>query len=256
MTDVHFGVGGKARSDTFLRSSRRVNERLSYGGRRARSDAPYHGTSTLAQFDFFFVGEVGGDFLGDFAGGDPFGPALESGDEADAFLGAEVRAVVVAEGGVEDATFDVIADEEEGFVFARTGLFFGGEGAGENGEIFGGAAEAIVEFVFGVHPFFGKAAHDGVFGSAGDHQEGVLFAVAAAATRSRVGFPGAVAQAEVGTGFFVAIVPAAEADHFVVSGPFGKGIVGSVNGDEAAAIFHVAFEVGFGFIGPGFAVVI
>jgi hypothetical protein len=52
--------------------------------------------TSLAQFDGFFVGEIGGDFLGDFAGGGPFCAALEGGDEADAFLGGEVRAIIVA----------------------------------------------------------------------------------------------------------------------------------------------------------------
>src|SRR4051812_44293162 len=95
-----------------------------------------------------------------------------------------------------------------------------------------------------------------MFGRAGDHEEFVLFTVAAAATGRGVGLPGSIAEAKVGAGFFVSIVPAAEADHFVVSRPFGKGVVGGMNGNEATAVLHVVFEVGLGFIGPWFTVVI
>jgi hypothetical protein len=95
-----------------------------------------------------------------------------------------------------------------------------------------------------------------MFGRAGGHEEFVLSAVAAALARRGVGRPFAVAQAKVWAGFFVALAPTAEADHFVVGGPFGERVVSGVDGNEAAAVFHVVFEVGFGFVGPRLAVVI
>src|ERR1041385_2723347 len=112
----------------------------------ARGAARPTGTgSRLTQLHFFFVREIGGNFLRYFAGGGPFGSALEGCDEADAFLSGDVRTVVVAEGGVEDAAFAVIADHQERFVFARAGLFFCRKGARQDREILGGAAQAIVE---------------------------------------------------------------------------------------------------------------
>src|SRR3954468_9048127 len=136
-------------------------KRFSRPTRQARLLPNRISVSRLAQFDRFFVWEVGGDFLGDFAGGGPFGSALEGGAEAAAFLWGEVGAVVVAERGVEGAAFAIVANEEEGFVFAGAGLFFGGKSAGEDGEVLRRAAEAVLEFVLGVHPFFGQPAHDG-----------------------------------------------------------------------------------------------
>src|SRR5205823_5536103 len=81
---------------------------------------------------------------------------------------------------------------------------------------FGGAAEAIVEFVFRVHPFWRETFHDRVLGRAGNHEEFVLFAVAATASWRGIFFPCAVAQPEVWAGFFIAIAPTAQATHFIV----------------------------------------
>ncbi len=76
------------------------------------------------------VWEVGSAGAG--AGGGPFGAALQGLIKA----AAEHGVIGVAEGGVEDAAFAVVDDHQ-------IRLFFSGEvgdGGGQDGDVFGGAA--------------------------------------------------------------------------------------------------------------------
>jgi hypothetical protein len=59
----------------------------------------------------------------------------------------------VAEAGVEDAPFAVGEDHDEGLVFAGAAGGLVGEGGGQDADVFGRAAQTVVEFVFGVEPF-------------------------------------------------------------------------------------------------------
>jgi hypothetical protein len=69
--------------------------------------------------------------------------------------------------------------------------------------------------------------------------------LAIAPTDHRAG--GLCAGADVAVGLKT---PAADADHLVPFGPVGEGVVGVVDGDEAAAVFHVVNEGGLGRGGP------
>src|SRR6185312_6468372 len=66
----------------------------------------------------------------------------------------------------------------------------------------------------------------------------------------------AIAVADHRAVFFVAVAPTADADHLVVFLPLGKGIVGGVVTDKAAAVAHEVFKSLAGFFGPGCAVVV
>mgnify|MGYP003349192132 CR=1 FL=1 len=55
---------------------------------------------------------------------------------------------------------------------------------------------------------------------------------------------------DVGTGLLIASAPAAEADHAVVGGPPGEGVVGRVHGDEAATAGDELLEGALGRLGP------
>ena len=176
----------------------------------------------FAQADLSFGGEIGGKFLGYISGGGPFDAALEGDDETDAALGGEVFAVVMAEGGVEDASLAKGDGHEEGLVFAGAAGFFGGEGAGEDGDIFGRAAETILDFVFGVQQKRCQAICDGMGRFACFEDKFVLFAVAAAFPRSFIAHPFSIAQAQVRAGLLVASFPAADGNHAIVIEPAGK----------------------------------
>jgi len=95
-----------------------------------------------------------------------------------------------------------------------------------------------------------------VVGHVGLDEKFVLGAVAAAGAGGEVFDPTGGAEPEVGTGFFVATAPAAEADDGVVFRPVGEGVVGGVIGDEAAAFFDVGEESGLDLGGPTLAVVV
>lgn len=191
-------------------------------------------------------GEVGGAGAG--AGGGPFGAALEGFVEAE----AEHGVVGVAEGGVEDAAFAVVDDHQAGFFDCGQV----GSGGGEDGDVFGGAAEAAVEFVLGVEPAVGEAFGDGVVLGLDFDDEFVLGAVGAAFAGGGVAEEFAVFDVKPGAGFFIAPAPAADADDAVVFGPVAEGVVSSVDGDEAAAVFDVGFEGGADGVRPGLAVVV
>ena len=153
---------------------------------------------------------------------------------------------------MENATLTVGDHHQHGLVLVG----FIGERGGEDGDVFGGAAQAVVEFVFGVHPLGGQAAEDRVVGDVGLDQKFVLGAVAAAGAGGEVFDPTGGAEAEVGAGFFVAPAPTTEADDRVVVGPVGEGVIGGVIGDEAAAVFDVGEERGVDGGGPTLAVVV
>ena len=57
------------------------------------------------------------------------------------------------------------------------------KGRGQDGEVLGRSAQAIVEFILGVHPLRRESLHDGVLGLASGHLEGMLAAMAAARPR-------------------------------------------------------------------------
>jgi hypothetical protein len=230
-----------------------------HDGKTPQGEKSYVGFSGvvggLAEAKFGGGGEVGGDGLRDLAGGGPFGAALKRGDEGDAAHGGGIGADV-AERGVEDAAGAEGDGEENGFVAAgrcgRDGLVVGG---GEDGEVFGGAAEAVVEFVGGVTEGRRKAAGDGVVGFADVDCEGVDGAVVAAATGRGIA-DDFIVPIDPRAPAFVATFPAAEAADGVVVGPVGKGVAGGVNDDEAAALADVVDEGGFRFGGPGVAGVV
>ena len=78
---------------------------------------------SVAGTDFFGGGKILGDFLGDFAGGGPFGATLKGGDETDAFLGGDVGAVVMAKRGMKDTPLAERNGHEQWLVFAGAAGF-------------------------------------------------------------------------------------------------------------------------------------
>lgn len=127
---------------------------------------------------------------------------------------------VVTHGAVEDAAFAVTDGEEHGFVALglwrhRGALDF---------DVFGGAAEFAVEFVFGVEPFGGESFGDGVLGVDVFDEEGGAGAVAATAA-----FGGVVTNDLAVHGVEPGAVlgelpsaPTADSDHFVIFLPLAE----------------------------------
>ena len=99
---------------------------------------------------------------------------------------------------------------------------------------------------------FRQAFGDRMALAAGGDEEIVERPVSPAGPRFGIAHDLAVAvDVNVGAVFFAAPAPAAEADHAVIFRPFGKAVVGRVDGNEAAAIAHVFFEGVLGFHRPG-----
>ena len=141
----------------------------------------------------------------------------------------------MAEGRVEDSTLTEGDGEEQRLVLAGSVRLRIRQRRGQDGEVLGRSAQAIVEFILGVHPLRRESLHDGVLGLAGGHLEGMLAAMAAA--RPRRGVPHDLAfPIKPRSGLFVAPFPTADADHFVVLGPFCEGVVGGMDRNEAAAV--------------------
>lgn len=192
--------------------------------------------------------------MSDFTGGGPFGSALKGGDEGDAAHGGGIAADV-AERGVKNPAFAVGDGEEDGFVAAGAGADGFIVGGGKDGEVFGGAAEAVVEFVGGVEKGGREIASDGVVGFTDVDDEGVNGGMIAAAAGGRVTDDFFI-PIDPRTPAFVAAFPATETADGVVFGPVGKSVAGGVDDDETAAATHVIDEGGFRVGGPGVAGVV
>src|ERR1700722_11575898 len=66
----------------------------------------------------------------------------------------------------------------------------------------------------------------------------------------------ALLEVPVRPGLLIAVAPAADADHFVISGPIGKGVVGSVHNHHSSAAGDVLLELRAQFRGPGRTIVV
>src|ERR1051325_6888859 len=71
---------------------------------------------------FVRSGKIVGNFLRDLTGGGPFRAALQSCNEAGAFLRRDILPVIVAERGVEHAPFPVTNSHKQRFLFATAAL--------------------------------------------------------------------------------------------------------------------------------------
>ena len=154
---------------------------------------------------------------------------------------------------VENKALAVPDGEHHWFV----ALALGAVGGGEDGHVFGGTAEGVVQLVLRVHPLGRHAVGDWVGGVADDDFECVLRAVAAAGARLRVADEVApVVVIDVRPVFLGAAAPAAEADHPVVLEPARERVVGGMDRDEAPAVAHVFLERPLYRLWPLLAVVI
>jgi hypothetical protein len=107
--------------------------------------------------------EFGGDFLGDFSGGRPFGAALEGDDEPDALEGrmGSFRAGV-SENGMEDTSRAVLDGEKHGLIAPCPAGFRCEISRRQHGQVLGRAAQQAVKLVAGMHPAGRQACRDGV----------------------------------------------------------------------------------------------
>ena len=152
---------------------------------------------------------------------------------------------------MKDAAFLIVDGHEHGFVATGFFEFCGVAGGGEDGHVFGGAAEVGVAFVGGVEPKVGQAFGDGVVLVPHGDEEFVLRAVLAAGAGGGVADELAfVVIVNIGAVFFVSVAPAAEADHEVKLHPIWPAIIGGMDDDEAAAVGHVLLEAEPGGRGP------
>ena len=117
--------------------------------------------------------------------------------------------------------------------------------------VFAGSAQGGIELVGGVHPYGRQAFEDGVLGFPRSDLEGAARAVRAGVSGRWVRHKFAVIEVPHGPGFFGAPAPAADADHLVVGGPFGEGVVGRMDDNESAAIADVLLELRAQALGPG-----
>src|SRR3954470_4401430 len=107
-----------------------------------------------------------------------------------------------------------------------------------------------------MHPFCGQSGHDRMLRGASFHEEGMLFAMAPAGPRGREWLKFAVPETEIRPGLFIAVVPTAQPDHFVVSFPIGKRVIRGMHTDKAAALADITLKSLLCFGGPWLTVVI
>ena len=161
----------------------------------------------------------------------------------------------MTEGRVEDPALAESDGEEQGLVLAGPAGLGVRKGRGQDGEVLGRSAQAVIEFVFRVHPFLRQSLHDGVLRLAGGHLEGMLAAMAAARARRGVAHDFAF-PVKPRSGLFIAPFPTADADHLIVLRPFGESVVGGVDRNEAAAVANEGDQLCPKFLGPEVAVVV
>jgi len=153
----------------------------------------------------------------------------------------------MAEHGGVNAAFAPEAGPFHRFI-AQGGV---GPGVADDGELLGGSVETVGELFGALGPFARHSLREGMVIAHGRDGEVVTRAVADAGSIGRRDENGFASLIDYETGAEGVVAPA-ETDDLVVFGPFGEGVIGGVEDDDATTATEVAKEVFFHGEGPAF----
>src|SRR5580704_8584242 len=94
-----------------------------------------------------------------------------------------------------------------------------------------------------MHPNMRQALHDRMLRSASLYLKGKSISMRASGTRRIIRDELAVLEIPHRAGFLGAVAPAADANHLIVGGPIGEGIIRRVDDDQAAAVFDIVLKL-------------